>query len=220
MWLDHVGLDLFICALIICNVARSYFCYRVAPIIGCLICIGHFRQKSPICSGAFAKRGLQLKASYASLPPCREAWSWRRLPLIHVVVSLVWDVTHSHVTHSYEAWPFDTWPTHIQRYSFICLPFAHIRCCSFIWDSLIRSVALWWYTTHSYTLLVTHSYICNSHRIRCCSFIWDSLIRRAIHYYKIPLVYDGTHSYVCNSLVRDVTHSYVTHSYEVWLFDT
>ena len=38
--------------------------------IGYLICIGHFSQKSPIVSGFFSKRHLQLKASYAFLPSC------------------------------------------------------------------------------------------------------------------------------------------------------
>ena len=35
-----------------------------APPKGCLISIGHFPQKSPIIRGSFAKRDVQLKASY------------------------------------------------------------------------------------------------------------------------------------------------------------
>jgi len=38
--------------------------------IRCLILRDHFPQKSPTISGSFAKRDLQLKASYASSPPC------------------------------------------------------------------------------------------------------------------------------------------------------
>jgi len=38
-----------------------------------LICIGHFTQKSPMMSGSFAERDLQLKASYTFWPPCSKS---------------------------------------------------------------------------------------------------------------------------------------------------
>jgi len=51
-----------------CNVVRMDTGWR-RP-IGCLDCMGHFPQKSPISSGSVAERDMQFKTSYASSPPC------------------------------------------------------------------------------------------------------------------------------------------------------
>jgi len=51
---------------------RVFYGTRWCRCIGCLIFISLFLQKSPLIGGSFAKRDLQLKASYVCSPPCTQ----------------------------------------------------------------------------------------------------------------------------------------------------
>ena len=65
----YIGLLIYLCIhILICFPRARDTGWRRS--IGCLICIGHFLQKSPIICGSFAEDHLQLNVSYGSSPPC------------------------------------------------------------------------------------------------------------------------------------------------------
>jgi len=50
-----------------------------------IVPVGHFPQKRPIISGSFAERDVQVKAYYASSPPCSQVL-WIPLLIVPVFV--------------------------------------------------------------------------------------------------------------------------------------
>jgi len=62
--------------------------------IGCPIFLGHFLHKSPVISGSFAERDLQLKALYASSPPCMVCLGCWAFKMSVFMYEHMWVLTH------------------------------------------------------------------------------------------------------------------------------
>jgi len=179
-----------------CDMTHTGWC----RVIGCLVFIGHFPQKSPIIRGSFAKNDRQLEASCGSSPPCMMEWV-----SCHTHESAISLICMSHATkmnkpcHTYE-WVMShvgmsrvhICMRHATRMNESCHTYEWVMW--HIWMSLMCDMThshAWNESCHTYEWVMSHVWMSHVTHMSgwCHAEEWVSCVTRLIH------MCDMTHSH-------------------------